>query len=160
MNLKDFFQSKTFRTVLYTIGVLILILAIFQAGMFVGMKRASFFYGNGMGKYHRNFDQRQEGPLFGMERGDFPNTHGTIGKIVKISLPTFVIADQDKVEKVVLMKDDSLVRQFRDEIKATDLKVGDFVVVMGTPNDKSQIEAKFVRIMPEPPLQPQLLPKN
>jgi len=156
MNLKEFFQSKTFRTVLYTIGVLVIILAIFQAGMFVGIKRALFFYGDGMGKYNSNIDERQGNPFFGMERGDFPNTHGTIGKIIKISLPTFVIADQDNVEKVVLIDEDSLVRELRGDIKATELKVDDFVVVMGTPNDKSQIEAKLVRVMPAPPSMPPL----
>jgi hypothetical protein len=158
MNLKDFFQSKNFRNVLYTIGVLVFVLAVFKAGMFVGYKRASFFDGAERG-YRAVFDERRGDQLFGMMQNDFSNTHGTIGKIVKINLPTIVIADQDNVEKVVLIKDDTLIRQFRDEIKAAGLKVDDFVVVMGTPNDKSQIEAKFVRVMPEPPMgQGALLP--
>ena len=33
-----------------------------------------------------------------------------------------------------------------------DLKIDDFVVVIGTPDEQGQIEAKFIRIMPSPDL--------
>ena len=40
----------------------------------------------------------------------------------------------------------------RDEIKISDLKIGDFIVVIGSPNTDGQVEAKFIRLMPEPDL--------
>ena len=42
------------------------------------------------------------------------------------------------------------IKKFRDSIKAEDLKVGDFVAVIGNPNDQAGVEAKLIRIMPDP----------
>ena len=36
----------------------------------------------------------------------------------------------------------------KSNITTNDLKLGDFVVVIGTPNAQGQIEAKFIRVMP------------
>ena len=58
--------------------------------------------------------------------------------------------DKDKTEKVILIKDDTQVEKMKDKIQTSDLKIDDFVVVIGSPNDKGQIEAKFIRLMPAP----------
>ena len=152
LDLKELFQSKKFKAVLYVLGVAVIVLLIFQAGMFVGYRKAGFAYRFG-DNYYRTFGGRMDirTPFLGMQGGEFPSAHGAIGKIIKISLPILVIEDQDNVEKVVLIKDNTLVRRFRDKIESADLKVDDFVVVIGSPNDKSEIEARLVRILPSPP---------
>jgi hypothetical protein len=33
-------------------------------------------------------------------------------------------------------------------IKLADLKIGDIIVIIGSPNDKGQIEAKIIRVFP------------
>ncbi len=155
MNLiKEKLQSKTFRNVLIGIGILIIALIIFQMGMFVGFKKASFSYGWG-DNYRKTFGDRPRGEFGGMitmrgfpPQDEFSNAHGAIGKIIKIELPTIVVIGTDNVEKVVLIKEDTLIRQFRDEIKATNLKINDEIVVIGSPNTSSQIEAKLIRLMP------------
>ncbi|MFA6897827.1 MAG: hypothetical protein WC250_00240, partial [Candidatus Paceibacterota bacterium] len=93
------------------------------------------------------------GRSFGMPmmRGGFFEAHGATGKIVSIKLPTLVVASPDSVEKVVLVGDNTEIRRFRDVIKAIDLKVDDVVVVVGSPNDSSQIEARLIRVLPPPP---------
>jgi hypothetical protein len=154
MNIKEFFQSKTFRGILYGVGIVVVILLVFQAGVFVGYHKASFSYRSGE-KLYRMFDEGQDRRSFmGMSRGAFPdtpNTHGTIGKIIKLDLPTLVVEDKDKTEKIIIIKDDTTIRRFREEIKSSDLKMDDFIVVVGTPNADGQVEARLVRVMPTPP---------
>lgn len=88
------------------------------------------------------------GGYFRDAREQFGNPQGVSGKILKISLPTVVIEGQDGMEKVVLISDNTIVRHQRDSIKASDLRVDDEVILIGTPNDKSEIEARLIRIMP------------
>ncbi len=96
-----------------------------------------------------------------MDMQNFPNAHGTVGKIIKIELPTIIVQDKDETEKVVLIKDDTSIRSGKTDITKNDLKVDDFIVVIGSPNTQGQIEAKLVRIMPSDfiqlPTQPQTL---
>jgi hypothetical protein len=151
MNFKDIAQSKTLRGIIIGICIFIVATLIFQAGVFIGYKKAEFS-GHFGDNYSRAFGGEKLGP--GM-MGAFPEDifvggHGTAGKIVRISLPTIVVADRDNVEKVVTIKDDTTVRSFRDTIKVAELKVGDFTVIIGSPDEQGQIVAKLIRIMPEP----------
>ncbi len=150
MNIKEFSQSKAFKKTLYGIGVVIVALLIFQGGVLVGYHKAGFSYRLG-DNYHRTFVGEQgEFPL-GMYRGDFTDAHGSVGKIIKIDLPTFVLEGQDGVEKIISVTDDTVIRQFRETIKPTDLKINDFVVVIGSPNTQGQIESRLIRLMPSLP---------
>ncbi len=149
MNLKNITHSKNITKILFGLGAFIVVLFVFQAGIEIGYRKASFSYGFG-DNYHRIFGEPERGFMMreGMMRGGFLETNGATGKIVKISLPTLVVSGLDNVEKVVLIKNDTEVRQFRNDIKASDLKVNDIVVVLGSPNTSSQIEAKLIRVMP------------
>ncbi|OHA09476.1 MAG: hypothetical protein A3B37_02120 [Candidatus Sungbacteria bacterium RIFCSPLOWO2_01_FULL_59_16] len=153
MNFKDFVQSKTFRGILVGIGVVLIALFIFQAGVFVGYRKASFSYRWGE-NYHRNFGGPAGGFMRGPVGGDFANPHGTFGRIIKIELPNLTIQEPKDVEKVIVIKSDTIIRRFRDAVKPEDLKVDEHVVVIGSPNDAGQIEAKFIRVMPAPPFPP------
>ncbi len=146
MNIKNFFESKTSKGVFYGITIVIVVLFIFQAGMMVGYHKAAFSYRWG-DNYSRTFGESRH-MIPGFPSGGFMNAHGATGKIIKIDLPTFIIESQDNTEKVIVIKDDTIIRRFRDEVKSSDLKVDDIVVVIGTPNDKGQVEAKFIRLMP------------
>jgi hypothetical protein len=149
--IKEKLKSKTFQNIIIVVGILIAISIIFQIGVFVGFKKASFSYGWG-DNYRKTFGgPRGEFGEMGMMGGpsqNFLNPHGAIGKIIKIDLPTLVVIGPDNVEKVVLIKDDTLIRQFRQEVKASNLKVNDEIVVIGSPNNSSQIEAKLIRLKP------------
>ena len=54
----------------------------------------------------------------------------------------------DNVEKSVLITDDTEIREFRNLIKPEDLKVNDLVIVIGSPNNTGEIQAKLIRLMP------------
>lgn len=81
---------------------------------------------------------------------DFTNSSGATGKIISVNLPELAIENADGIEKIILISDDTIIKRFRETIKADDLKMGDFVVAIGSPNDNAQVEAKIIRIMPNP----------
>ena len=106
--IKNFLSSTSFGNLklsnkfLYIIGSIVIAILIFSAGVSVGFHKASF--GRAWGdNYERNFGMMKERPVFGKD--NFPNAHGTIGKIIKIELPTIIVQDKDGIEKVVLIKD-------------------------------------------------------
>jgi len=119
--------------------------------MSVGFHKASFGHA-WEDNYARNFGMMPDRPEFGFGKDNFPNANGAIGKIIKIELPTIIVQDKDNTEKVILITDNTKIQKIREDVKNTDLKVEDFVVVIGSPNDKGQIEAKFIRLMPSPEL--------
>lgn len=150
MDPNKIFQSKAFKIILWALGVFILVAVSFGAGMFVGFKKAGFSYKWGE-NYHRNFGGPKGGFAGDFMGRDLMNANGVVGQIIKIDGQTLVIKGQDNVEKIILLKADSVLREFMNTISQGDLKAGDFVVVIGEPNDQGQIEAKFIRIMPAPP---------
>ncbi|MBI2640716.1 MAG: hypothetical protein HYW91_02435 [Candidatus Sungbacteria bacterium] len=149
MDFSKLFRSKVFTVVLLGLGAFIILLVIFKAGVAVGFKKAGFSYRWGE-NYHRNFAGPRGGFLKDLRDQDFMEAHGTFGSILKIDGLTIVISGKDGTEKTILANDNTVVRRFRDEIKLSDLKEGDYIVVIGSPNDAGQIEAKLIRVMPAP----------
>lgn len=149
MNSNAILQSKTFRNVLYVIGIVLAALLIFRAGISVGYRKANFSYRWGE-NYHRNFGGPRGGFMRGMRGDDFANPHGAFGKIIKLELPQITIQDRD-AEKIVIVDDNTVIRRFRDTVEPKDLRLDDFVVVVGSPNGQGQVEAKLIRLMPPPP---------
>ena len=157
-DIKKVFESKVSFRILCGIGVIIVALLIFSAGVTVGFNKASF--GRAWGEnYERNFGPRPSGPLFGQD--NFPNGNGAIGKIIKIELPTIIVQDKNNLEKVILIDTNTQIQEMRGNVATGDLKIDDFVVVIGTPNPQGQIEAKFIRVMPlGMPVPPQQAPTS
>jgi len=153
-DLTAFTKSKSFQGVLIGIIISILALGIFQSGVMVGEQKARFshHFGN---NFERNFvDPGRRGPTsFGREIGGMksPVGHGSVGEVVSVALPTFVVAGPDNIEKTVRVSDTTLFREFRDARSSEDLTTGSFVVVLGSPNVDGEVEATLVRFLPPPP---------
>jgi len=128
----------------------VVIVLIFGAGIFVGGMKARFSY-RWAESYHKNFAGPREG-FFGDWRnppplpGDFIESHGTFGEIIKVNDSDFIIKGRDNIEKLILIKEDTVIEKGRITIKKDELKVGNSVVVIGSPNEEGQIEAKLIRI--------------
>ncbi|MCK9352258.1 MAG: hypothetical protein WCT49_05045 [Candidatus Paceibacterota bacterium] len=156
MEPKKILQSEITKRVLKHIAMAAIALFIFQAGVVVGFKKAEFS-GRLGDNYYRTFGERGNfrgmPPIFGTQRMDPSNAHGTIGKIASIALPKIIVADRDGVEKTISVNDKTDVRRFRDSIKPSDLKVGDFITVIGKPTDAGEINAELIRVMPALPTQ-------
>lgn len=149
MELKNLYESKTVRGVIAGLLAAAVLLGIFTLGTMVGSRRARF--GDRFGEnYERNLvGPRGEGPGF-PGRPLPPGGHGAAGQIVSVSLPSLVVAGPDKLEKTIIVAEDTLIREFREDRASSDLKVGDFIVVLGQPNEEGQITAKLIRLMPAP----------
>lgn len=155
-NLKEFTQSKSFQGILIGIIISIIVLLIFQAGVMVGQHKARF--GDRMGEhFERNFvgmEGREGFPpnlIFGFDEMLPPGGHGAVGQVINVTLPTFVIAGPDNLERTILITDETVIRQFRDELQKENIEAGKFVVVLGEPNDKGETEARLIRFLPPPP---------
>lgn len=150
MNIQDIHKSKTVRVVLIGLGVAVLVLVIFQAGMVAGYRKARFA-GNFNNNFERNFLGPRGGGMRSMMNERLPGGHGAVGEIISINLPQLVVAGPDNLEKTVNIATTTLLRRYQDEISASDLQQGEFVVILGNPDGTGQIEAKLIRVMPTPP---------
>jgi hypothetical protein len=156
MDFNKLFQQKTFKTGIIIICAIIVLLLVFKVGVVVGYKKAQFSYRWGE-NYHRNFAGPRGGFLGDFRRGfldrDYINAHGVFGSIIKIDsstdvgrAATIIVESGDNVEKNVLISDKTIITNRREAIKASDLKVDDRVVIIGSPNEQGQIEARFIRV--------------
>jgi hypothetical protein len=150
MKIEDMYSSKIVRNIIIGIGIVIIILGVLQVGMSVGEHRARF-----AGEFGNNFERNFMEPRGGMMRGlgfdeMMPGGHGAVGEIVSINLPQIIVSGPDNLEKTILVGTSTVVRRFQENIQSSELKTNDFVVVIGNPNDSGQVEAKLIRIMPNP----------
>jgi hypothetical protein len=143
-------ESKKFKIAIYVLGAFFVLLFVFQAGMMVGFRKASFNHDWG-NNYERNFGPNKKGPQF--FEGDFgrmPNANGAIGKIIKVELPNIVVLDKDQTEKIIVINDNTDILERKDKIAKESLTIDKFIVVIGNPNTNGQIEAKLIRVIPSP----------
>jgi len=117
------------------VGGVVILLFVFGAGVFVGTKRANFS-SRWAENYQRNFGE----PRF--------NAHGVFGQIIKTDGSTLVISGRDNMEKIILTTASTTINGFQNNLKSADLRVNDYVVVIGDPNNSGQIEARLIRLMP------------
>ena len=154
MNIKEIIQSKPYMIVALSISVMAVICLVFGGGMYVGYHKARFSYQWGE-NYHKNFGGPRSGFMGDFGGKDLIDANGVAGQIIKIDpstssgqVPMLVIKGRDNIEKIVAIKEDTVIRRLNETVKLSDLKINDFVVVIGEPNENGQIEAKFLRTIP------------
>ena len=150
MKFKEFFQSSVYAKLIAILGILLIALVIFSAGIAVGYERASFSMGweeNDYGNMSR-FDRMFE-PF--THNDDNINSHGAIGNITSIQLPTFLVRGPHQAEQVVMIGSSTILRLMRSSASIGDLKSGEQVIVIGAPDQEGRIQATFVRIINMPP---------
>jgi len=145
-----FFRSRWFSLALKIFIALVAALLIFQLGMFVGFRKASFSYGWG-DNYNRIFG----GPTGGMMRGfsgkDMMNGHGTTGTIASISDDGIVIKGGDGVEKMIIVTAKTSIIKGRTRLGPSDLRIDDRVTVIGQPQNNGTVNAEIIRVFGAPP---------
>lgn len=157
MDLKTIIQSKGYLILAAVLVAVAILFLTFSAGMYIGFRKARFSYQWGE-NYHVNFAGPRSGFIRDFGGKDLIDAHGVSGQIIKIDSSIIIIKGSDGVEKSVAVNGNTTIRQFKETIKLSDLKVDDLIVIIGSPNDKGQIDAKFVRVLP--PSSTILSPKN
>ena len=154
-------RSRKLKMAIIIFGAILIALIIFASGVAVGFRKARFSYQWGQ-NYERNFmghghglmeapnrDLNREGMrdfLRGPEGRDFRNPHGIMGAIVSIADNSIIIKNRDNNESIVMTDDKTIIKRNTDDLKISDLKVDDQIVVMGAPNDQGVISAKLIRV--------------
>jgi len=123
---------------------------IFRAGMFVGSRRAQFSY-RWAENYHQNFGGPRGGFMGDWRKvplapDNFIESHGIFGEIIKINDADIVVKGKNNTEMVVAVSKDTAIKNGTETIKKEALKIGDRVVVIGSPAENGQIAAKLIRI--------------
>jgi len=149
MDIDKIFQSKEFRWALLILLCIIVLLFVLKLGIIIGSARADFSFKWGE-NYHRNFAGPRGGFMqeFPGRDKEFMDSYGVFGKIIKIEDKAIIINDKDEVEKIILVDEKTIINFQRDNIKFSDLKVDDMVVVIGEPDSNGRIKAKLIRILP------------
>jgi hypothetical protein len=86
----------------------------------------------------RNFESR-----------DFRNGHGLAGSIASMDGNNIVIKDRDGKENTVVINDKTVIKSGISDLKISDLKNNDNIVVIGKPADNGVVSADFVRVFGE-----------
>lgn len=146
--IKKLFQNRdALKWVIIGLAGFVVLVLVFGAGVKVGTIKARYSY-RWAENYHRNF----AGPRGGFfsdwksfPRGEFINAHGVFGSIIKIDGNTIITKGRDDVEKTILVSENTVIQKGRETIKLSDLKTDESVVIIGSPNEGGQIEAKLIR---------------
>ncbi len=150
-NIKKHLQnSDVLKWIIVGLVCFVLILLAFGAGVKVGVSKAKFSY-RWAESYHKNFGGPRGGFVDDWRRfpaRDFINAHGSFGEIIEIKDKEFVVRGRENVEKVILITEETIITKGRETIK-NGLKVGDRVVVIGSPDEEGKIEAKLIRVFPD-----------
>jgi hypothetical protein len=141
----EFFQSTKFKWIMAGIATAIVLLVVFQLGVFIGFRKANYSYQWG-DNYNRMFGAAGGGFLRGLEGRDFTSGHGIAGTVVKIDGNNLVVTGQDGREKIITVGDDTVFKKGPTDIKLADLKVGDQAVIIGSPQNDASVTAEIVRI--------------
>lgn len=157
MNIKEFTQSKRFAKIIYVIGGLLIALVVFQAGIFVGYRIATFSMNWDRARGANIHDPRSIFAPFGRDM-DSMNPHGAIGEIISIQLPQIMVKGPSGNEVIVLMGTTTSIRNMRQEVSTSDLQLGQHIVTVGSPDEEGQIHATLIRIVPSPQVAPDTLP--
>ncbi|MDD2766941.1 MAG: hypothetical protein PHH40_04270 [Candidatus Moranbacteria bacterium] len=168
MNVKEIMPSKYFKGIIIIVGVLIVALLSFSAGIAVGIHKAKFSYAWGQ-NYEQNFvggrgnmirDERgrermipQGGSMmnrFGIAEKlsgrDFRNAHGIAGIVLSVSDTSIIVIDRDNKENTITITEGTLIKRNNESITLGDIAKDDNVVVVGKPDDNGVVKADFIRV--------------
>jgi len=149
MDKKKFIFANNLNILIILLGALLIVLISFKGGLMVGMRKADFSCGWG-DNYHRNFGGPKGGFFRQFGNQEMMEADGTFGQILQIDAGKLIIQGPDEMEKIILITDQTVIKRFVETIKYSDLKIDDYVVIIGEPNRAGQIEAKLIRVLPPP----------
>ena len=145
---KDVMSSKNARLVAGTIGAVILSFLIFHAGVVFGTHRNPFGGPSDRPDMSRGFHPSFFPGDFEMPHGFIPNSHGAVGAITEITLPTFRMETREGTSQTISISTSTIIRNIDNSADTSALSVGNQVIVLGDTNSEGRIDAKLIRILP------------
>lgn len=145
-------HAKSTRVALWSIGAVVIALFIFGLGAAVGYHRgvfASRFGENYITNFRSNMGIEGEGPRHG---GAAPlNQYGIVGKVIQVNASGSVIFVERSggSEGWVAVQSSTVIRKDQATITPAQIDPGNLMVVIGSPDGKGQILARFIRVFSE-----------
>ena len=137
------------KIIIYGLIGLIVAVLIFGAGVKVGGLKARYAY-RWADNYHKNFAGPGRGFMMddwrNFTKEDFMEGHGVFGEIIELNGQNLIIKGAKDTENIIIINQDTVLKKRRDTVAKDALKIGDKVVISGSPNEQGQIEAKLIRI--------------
>lgn len=149
----DFWQSKTLKNVILGLAALLLVLVFFKLGLLIGARQADFSCRWG-DNYRDNFAGPHPAPAPDFSGRPFMAASGIFGQIIARNGEALIVRDRDDMEKMIVAGGQVAIKRWRDAVAWSDLQTGEYVVVIGEPNQRGQIVASFIRVAPVPPVPP------
>jgi len=147
MQIDNLFQSKTFKAVIIGLLTFAVLAVVFGIGVSVGIRRAEFSF-QWAEQYHKNFAGPANGFFSDIDDRQFTETNGSFGKIINMTDNTITITGADNVEKNIVITPKTVIVCQRNNLKISDLNVGDTIVVLGNPDNTGKIQAGLIRVLP------------
>lgn len=151
-SIENFLSSRRARVAAGIIGALFLALLIFHAGVVFGARRAEFGGPFGRAGMERGFRPSFFPGGFEFPRGFISGTHGAVGTVTALALPTFTLQTREGTSQTILVSTSTLFRNMGTATNTEELSVGSSVIVLGEPDSQGRIDAKLIRILPSSPL--------
>jgi len=122
-------QSKWLRYGLATVGVILVLSIVFGAGIVVGRWSAG--------------EARSNAPL--LERGFlFSGSHGAIGTLQAVQEKSLTLELRDGTTQTILIDYKTRLERKQKKITLADLRTGERLLVVGTPDEQGQIKARLI----------------
>ncbi len=144
MRFRNLFQSRMSVAGMILLGVLLVAVGIFRIAEFVRYRSVSFS-SRWTGYGHRVFVSSGgllgSLPGHGMIRG-----HSALGSVARIDGSSVAIKTRDGGEKIITVSLATVIRRSNQVIALADLRLGDRIAVVGSPEISGAIDAKFIRV--------------
>ncbi|OGO40607.1 MAG: hypothetical protein A2Z03_04005 [Chloroflexi bacterium RBG_16_56_8] len=123
-------RIKWLRYGLVIVGAVLALCIVFGAGIFVGRVSGRLV--------------PRPAPWFA---AFFSGAHGAVGTIRNIDGQTITLKLRDGSSQTVLFDRETRIEKNRQRLAFSDLKIGDQILVIGSPNDQGEIKARWVRVL-------------
>lgn len=142
------------KSLIALVSILIL-LFVFNLGIFLGYRKASFYYKGALNYGPNIFGQAyppDNNAAMPLRRLNAANDHGAVGNVILSNLSpdkksgNIIIENKDGIEESILISPNTVIRKNNAKISAVNINLGDSIVVLGSPNASGQIQADFIRI--------------
>lgn len=148
-NLETIISNRKVRITLSIVGVIILALLVFHAGVVVGSHRGLPSRDNAnRGAMNRGFRSSFLPNGFELPHGSMQNGHGAVGTITTVALPELTIDTREGVSTSILVSTSTLIRNMSAQ-NDTRFSVGDKIIVLGEADSQGRITAKIINVFPK-----------
>jgi hypothetical protein len=132
-------HNKWIRILLIGIGALLALCVLLGAGVFV-VRLSSRPLARSQGLFRRIFD--------------LPHEHGAIGRIQNIRDETITLQLRDGSTQNVVVSPNTRIERSRRRITLTDLHINDRITVIGSPDNRGDIDAQWIHVFGVPGFEP------